>query len=61
LSISHDNIVRADLIPQTGHPLIDSHATGFDETVGLSPRTDAVMGEKLIDTKLVGHGLGIPF
>jgi len=52
---------RADLIPQIGHPLIDSHATGFDETVGLSPRTDAVIGEKLIDTKLVGHGLGIPF
>lgn len=61
LSVSCDHVAGTDLIPQAGHPLIDSHATGFDETVGLSPRTDAMLSEKLIDTKLVGHGLGMPF
>jgi hypothetical protein len=61
LSISRDDVVRTDLISQAGHPLIDGHATGFDQAVGLSPRTDTMVCEKLIDAKLVDHSLGMPF
>src|SRR5574342_665220 len=32
LSVSCDHVARTDLISQAGHPLIDGHATGFDET-----------------------------
>ena len=61
LSISRNDVVRADLISQTSHPLIDGHATGLDQAVSLSPRTDAMVCKKLIDAKLVGHRVGMPF
>jgi hypothetical protein len=61
LSISRDDVVRANLIPQAGHPLIDGHATGFDQAVSLSSRTYAVVCKKLIDAKLIGHSVGMPF
>jgi hypothetical protein len=49
------------LIPQTRHSLIDGHATGLNQAIGLSPRTDAVMCEKFIDAKLVGHRVASRF
>src|SRR5512140_710020 len=61
LAISRNDVVRTNLIPQAGHTLIDSHATGFDQAISLSPRTDAVMCEKFIDTKLVGHRMASRF
>jgi hypothetical protein len=61
LSISRNDIVGTDLVPQAGHPLIDGHPTGFNKAVGLSSRTNAVVCKKLIDAKLVGHRVGLPF
>ena len=61
LSISRDDVIRTDLISQAGDPLIDGHATGFDQAIGLSSRADAVLREEFIDTKLVGHSGGMPF
>ncbi len=61
LPISRDDIAGIDLIPQAGHPLVDGHATGFDQAIGLPPRTYPVVCEKFIDAKLVGHSVGMPF
>ena len=61
LSISRDDVVRTDLIPQAGDSLIDGHATGFDQAIGLTSRADAVLGEEFIDAKLVGHRWVQPF
>ena len=55
LSVSRDDVVRTDLISQAGRPLIDGHATGFDQTIGLPSGTDAVLCEKFIDAKSIGH------
>ena len=60
LAVSRDDVLRTDLISQRRYPLIDGHATGFDQTISLSPRTDAVVCKKLIDAKLVGHSVGMP-
>jgi hypothetical protein len=54
-----DDVLRTDLISQAGHPLIDGHATGFDQAIGLSSRTDAVVCKKLIDAKRIGHGVAM--
>jgi hypothetical protein len=59
LSISCNDIVRTHLISQAGDPLIDGHATRLDQSIGLSSRTDAVVGKKLIDAKRVGHSVGM--
>jgi hypothetical protein len=61
LPISREDVVRTDLISQAGHLLIDGHATGYDQAISLSPRTNAVVCEKLIDAKLIGHSVGMPF
>jgi hypothetical protein len=61
LSISRDDVVGTNLIPQASHPLIDGHATGFDQAISLSSRTHAVVCKKLIDAKLIGHSVGMPF
>ena len=55
LSIPRDDVVGTDLVSQAGRPLIDGHATGFDQTIGFSPGTDAVLCEKFIDAKSIGH------
>jgi len=61
LSISCDDVVRTDLIPQAGHSPIDRDATGLDQTISLSPRTDAMVCKKLIDAKRFGHNGVMPF
>ena len=61
LSVSRDHVVGTDLITQGGHPLIDGHATGFDQAIRLSPRAYAVVRKELIDAKLVSHGVNMPF
>ena len=61
LSILCDDVVRTDLITQASHSLIDGHATRLNQTISLSPRTDTVVCKELIDAKLVGHSVGMPF
>lgn len=61
LPISCDDVVRTDLIPQASYSLVDGDATGLDQTISLSPRTDAVVCKKLIDAKRIGHSVGMPF
>ena len=61
LAISRNDIMRADLISQAGHPLIDGHTAGLDQAIGLSSRTDTVLCEEFIDTKLVGHKMASYF
>ena len=61
LSISRDNVISTDLISQAGNPLIDGHATGFDQAIGLSSRTDAMLCEEFIDAKRIGHSVNMLF
>jgi len=55
LPVPRDHVPPADLISELCDDVVDGDAPGFDETVGFSPRANAVLGEEFIDANGVGH------
>src|SRR5262245_6444596 len=55
LSISGNHIARAHLIAELRHHIVDRDSSGLNETIGLTPRADAVPGKKFVDADDVCH------
>jgi hypothetical protein len=55
LSISGNHIARAHPITELRHDIVDRDSPGLNETIGLTPRADAVPGKKFVDADGVCH------
>ena len=55
LTIAGNHVAHASLVSQFGGSTVDGNATGLDQSIGLSTRTDSVLRKEFIDADSNAH------